>query len=212
MSKFVFSSWMAAVLLAAALPASADGVVDTGAPNGQAVGAYTLNSTDWYAAQVSLATSSVTDVKTHLLGGTAGETFTVALYADDGSSHLPTATALYSATATFSNDGWNGVSNLAGWTVTAGLYWLAFEVQPGQTLGDGGIYSGGLLDKGAANPVLSTAFDTSGGLSGYALTAPTPLTIGLQVSAVPEVATLPLLISGLGVLGLIAFARTRKAG
>jgi len=213
MKTFLMSTLTAAVLMAASVPASAALVVDTGAPNGQAVGAYTLSSTDWYAAQVNLVASSITDVATHILGGTVGETFTVSLYTDDALSHLPSSSALYSATATVTSaNGWNGLSNLMGWDVTtAGLYWFAFEVQGGQTLGDGGIYSGGLLDTGAANPVLRTAFDTSGGLNGYALTSPSPLSIGLQVSAVPVPASLPLLLSGLGVLGGIARKRKQQA-
>jgi hypothetical protein len=211
MTKFLLASLTAAVALASAMPASAALIFDTGAPNGQAVGSYTLNSTSWYAAEVNLPDGSVTDVSTHILGGTAGESFTVALYANDALSNLPNSNELYSATATFGSDGWNGLSNLAGWTVTGGLYWFAFEVRGGQTLGDGGIYSGGLLDNGAANPALRTAFDTTGGLSGYTVTSPTPYSIGLQVSAVPEPASLPMLLAGLGVLGGIARRRKPQA-
>lgn len=211
MNKFLISSFTAAVLAAAAAPASAALLFDSGTPNGSAVGSYTLGSMGWYAAQLSLPNASLTDVKAHILGGTAGETFTVALYTDDAATHVPSGDALYSATATFTSDGWNGVSNLTGWDVTSGLYWFAFEVRSGQTLGDGDIYSGGLLDKGASNPVLRTAFDTTGGLSGYSVTTPTPLTIGVQVSAVPAPAALPLLLSGLGLLGGIAKRRKQPA-
>ena len=199
----------AALALCAALPAHAATVVDTGAPDGVAVGSYAFDGSDWYAAQVSFAGASAIDaIMGHVLGGTAGETFTISLYADDG-ANLP-GTALYTATATFGSDGWNGVSGLSGWSVGAGAYWVGLEIQCTDTLGSAGV-TGALLDQGAPAPLAQWAWDSTGGF-GYDALGGT--SIGLRVdasavSAVPWPASGPLMLAGLALLAGVAGARRR---
>lgn len=195
----------AAVLLGCAAPASAAWVVDTGVPNGNPIGAYAFDGSDSYAGQVTFANAAqIVSVATHVLGGSAGETFTVLLYADSA-SHLPGA-ALYQATATFAVDGWNGVSGLSDWSVTAGNYWVAFEIGFGDNLGAGSA-SGALLDRGVPAPLSRTAFDAGGG---YQI-SPAPLDFGVRVAAVaaavPEPSVGLLMLAGFGAIGWVARRR-----
>jgi hypothetical protein len=189
--------------------AGATAVVDTGAPDGAAVGSYAFDASDWYAAQVSFAGASRIDgVLGHVLGGTAGETFTVSLYADDA-SHLP-GTPLYTASAVFAADGWNGLGGLSGWNVAAGDYWVGLEILGTDTLGSGSV-TGALLDQGAPSPLAHWAWDATGGF-GYDDLGAT--SIGLRVdatalSAVPWPASGTLMLAGLAWLAGMAAARRR---
>jgi hypothetical protein len=194
----------AALLLTSAVSARAGFVVDTGLPNGKAVGAFAFDSSDFYAGQIVFSNASqIESVAAHVLGGTAGETFTVALYSDNA-AHLP-GDSLYSATATFGTEGWNGLSGLTGWDVSAGNYWVAFEISFNDTLG-GASDTGALLDRGVPSPLSRTAFNAGGG---YQLGNP-PLDFGVQVgaiAAVPEPAVSVLMVMGLGGVGLMARRR-----
>ena len=196
----------AALALAASAPAVAAPVIDTGTPSGSAVGAYALDATDFYAGQVAFAqNASIRAVSAHVLGGTAGETFSLALYGDSA-AHLP-GTELHRATATFGADGWNGIGGLSGWDVLAGtLYWIAVELDGGDILGSGSA-TGALLDSGAPTPLARTAFNAG---SGYQASA-TQLSFGVQVDAdaqaVPEPASGLLVLAALGGMGAIARQR-----
>jgi hypothetical protein len=140
----------------------------------------------------------VQSLSAFITGGTAGETFTLAIYADSA-AHLPGGQQ-YAATAIMGADGWNGVSGLSGWLLGAGAYWAAIEVGPLDDLGSGSI-TGALLPLGVPDPLTKTAFSSGGA---YAATAQ-PLSFGLRVDAitVPEpaswllvLATVPLLRLG----------------
>ena len=196
-------------LLASASLAHAAAVVDTGTPNGAAVGALAFDAVDWTAAQVSFAqASNVNAIQGHILGGAAGETFDVSLYADDA-VHGP-GTLLYTTTATFGSDGWNGVSSLSGWTVAAGSYWVEFEIQGTDTLGSSSV-TGALLDVGAPNPLARTASTGDGGFS-YQDGA---LSFGLRVdasavSAVPDAAGALQVMAGMLLLTSLGVVRRRR--
>ena len=199
-----FASLAAALLLAAASSAHATRVVDTGTPNGSPIMAYTFDATDFYAGQVTFASNARIDaVFAHILGGTAGETFTIALY-DDNASHLPGA-LLQTVTATFGSDGWNGASALSGWNVSAGSYWIALELGFDDTLGQGSI-TGALLDRGVPSPLAHTAFNPGGGYQ------PGQLDFGLRVDAtvasIPEPETYLMMVAGLA--AITAAGRRRR--
>ncbi len=193
----------AAVLLAASAPAHAVLSVDTGTPNGNAIGAFAFDSNDFYAGQITFAAdTTIQDISTHVLNGATGETFTIALY-DDSAAHLP-GTALYSATANVDANGWNGVSGLIGWNVQAGSYWVGLEIGSTDTLGTASL-NGALFDRGVATPLAQTAFNSG---SGYQATA--GLDFGLRVSsvpAVPEPSEILLMLAGL--VALVPVVRKR---
>ncbi|MEP6502080.1 MAG: hypothetical protein ABJD97_02025 [Betaproteobacteria bacterium] len=208
MIKPLLASFATALALCGA--AGAATVVDTGTPDGVAVGSYAFDGSDWYAAQVSFASASTIDaILGHVLGGTAGETFTVSLYADDA-SHLP-GTALYTGSAVFGADGWNGLTGLGGWNVAAGDYWVGLEILGTDTLGAGSV-TGALLDQGAPAPLAHWAWDATGGF-GYDALGTT--SIGLRVDAmaastVPWPASANLMAAGLALLAATAAARRRS--
>ena len=196
-----------AALLAAAPLAQSATVIDTGSPNGSAVGALAFDGIDWTAARVSFAKAADVDaIQGHFLGGAAGETFDVSLLADDAASGP--GTLLYTTTATFGADGWNGAVGLAGWTVAAGNYWVEFEIQGDDTLGSSSA-TGALLDVGAPNALALTASTSDGGFS-YTRDA---LAIGLRVDAVavvPEPASAAQLTGGLLLLSSLTLVRRKR--
>ena len=205
----MIKSLLAAVATALALcsAAGAATVVNTGTPDGQAVGAVAFDGVDWYAAQVSFAEASRIDaVLGHVLGGTAGETFTVSLYADDA-SHLPGA-VLYSGTAVFTANGWNGLTGLGGWNVAAGDYWVGLEIQGADTLGAGSV-TGALLDQGAPSPLARWAWDSTGGF-GYDALGATSIGLRVDASAVPWPASGTLMLAGLALLAATTARRRTR--
>ena len=196
----ILSLTTAAWLLTGAASASAALPVDTGTPNG-APFAYAFDSSNSYAGQVTLIEATqVASIAAHVVGGSAGETFTVSVYSDSA-AHVP-ETALYAATATFAVDGWNGISGLSGWNLAAGNYWIGLEIGALDTLGTA--TGNALLDSGTPHSLLRTAFNSGSGYSA------SPVDFGLQVAAVPEPASVALMLAGLAVT--LPLARRRRVG
>ena len=199
-NSVILSLTAAAWLLAGAAPARAALPFDTGAPSG-APFAYAFDSSDFYAGLVTLdEAAQLSSIAAHMVGGSAGETFTLTIYSDSA-THLPD-TALYAATATFTVDGWNGVAGLSGWNLAAGSYWVGLEIGALDTLGTA--TGNALLDRGTPRPLAQTAFNSG---SGY---VSSPVDFGLQVSAVPEPANVALMLAGL--VGLVPLTRRTRRG
>ena len=199
--------FLAACALAIAASSQAATVVDTGTPSGVAVGSDLFDSIDWYAAEVSFASAARIDaIYAHVLNGSAGETFTLSLYADDGAS--APGTLLYTTTATYGSAGWNGVSGLSGWDVASGSYWVGLEVQWSDTLGSSSV-TGALLDLGAPSPLAHWASDTTGGF-GYDAIGTTSLGLRVDATAVPEPASGLLMLAGLPLLAAAARRRSQR--
>jgi hypothetical protein len=201
---------LAAIALLATVPlARAAAVVDTGTPNGQTLGALAFDSVDWTAAQVSFSQAvDIDSIQGHILGGARGETFDISLFADDAVQRP--GTLLYTTTATFGADGWNGASGLSGWNVTGGRYWVEFEIQGADTLGSSSD-TGALLDIGAPNPLALTATTGDSGFS-YAIGAES---IGLRIDAnsvtsVPEPRAALQLLAGSLLLTSLSLTRPRR--
>ena len=201
MNKMLLSSLGAAAAIAFAPSAQAALAVDTGTPNGPAVGSLVFDGSDWVAAQVGFAdTSTIAAIAGHILGGTSGETFDISLYDGGATPGAP----LFTTTATFGTDGWNGASGL-DWTVAPGSYWIEFEVNWNDTLGTTSTATGALFDTGVAHPV-QTATTPDWGFT-YDASAQS---IGLQVSVVPEPAGALQVLAGMLLLSTLAFVRRRR--
>jgi len=197
MSKYLTIAGSLALMFA--VNANAALVVDTGAPDSLGF-PLQLDANDKYAGQVSFSQDlTINSIQTYLNANEAveGDTFTISLYqnASNGVGGL-----INTATATYAADGWNGI-NLLNWNVTAGTYWVGIEES---TVGV--VFS---LPVSVANPLTHTAFTADGYLASYGVYD--GLKFGLQidatVAAVPETDTYAMLLTGLGIMGLVARRR-----
>jgi hypothetical protein len=203
MIKHLLAALSLAALSALAPLAQAATLVDTGTPDGNAVGALAFDAFDWVDAKVSVGHAADIDaIRGHILGGAAGETFDITLYAADGVQGP--GTLLYTTTATYGASGWNGASGL-GWNVAAGDYWVEFEIQGQDTLGSSSV-TGALFDTGAPNPLATTASTPDAGFT-YDVS---PLSFGLQVSTVPWPSSAALMLAGVVLLSASSLARRRR--
>jgi hypothetical protein len=197
----------AGVILAAFLApgaANAAFVLDTGVPTGAGLPS-TLDGNDYYAAEFTLGSGqTITGIQAYMTAGLdqPGATFTVDLYsASDFGTR--TASPVYSSQATFTADGWNGLSNLNVSGLAAGNYWAALEVGASDSA------TGLELPVPGANgtvPALGYAFNAG---SGYTSVGAQPFGAEVTVAPVPLPAAVWLLGSGL--LGLGAARRGRRA-
>lgn len=187
--------------------AKADFVLDTGAPAGSST--FVLNTADYYAGEFNDTTgAAITGLSAYLTQGVGqpGDTFTFDIYANSGFTSRPNTrpAPLFTATGTFTTNGWNTTS--VNWTPpSTGDYWLALQVSsttqtkgldlPGETS----------LTTGTM-PALAFAF---AGTSGQYSTSGAP-GVGLEItesSPVPLPNSVWLLASGLLGLGLMTRLR-----
>ena len=196
----VASSALALAVAFASAPASAAIIVDTGEPLG--VFGADLNVTQGFAARFTVTTTTqLTDLTGYLQANSEPGTFTVAVRAD---GETPGA-VLFSDTAT-ADVGYDfyGVHG-ASWLVGPGSYWLAFQVQPGDTLD-------GYIANDAPSPQDTEAYSWAGAWEHY-----DHLQLGVRISgdavaAVPEPAAWALMLTGfLGAGALLRTARRRQA-
>lgn len=177
--------------------AQAATLIDTGTPdNSQFAGA--VDGSNFLALQFTAAQAwQIDGISTFLAGGQPGEHFSLSLYRESA-GHLP-GELIASTAVSFAADGWNGATAL-GWQLpTAGRYWLGLEGVDGSFNAP----TGGLRMPGA------TAF--ADGSRNGAYQAYAGLQFGLQMTgAVPEPASIALLLAGLLVVGTTAKAKQAR--
>lgn len=169
----------------------ADIIVDTGTPN-QLGSALMLSDAQWLAAEFSTTQNwQIDSLKGFINADTSSPnnaTYTVALYGNGSNNRPDTNSEVFSQQTSFTSDGWNGLQGL-NIALSAGTYWLAFEVRAGDTLQ-------GLMPVFAPNPVQTAYNDTTANF-GYVPTTGSSYNFGVQVSAVPLPPALWLFASGL---------------
>jgi hypothetical protein len=151
--------------IGSASPVAADLIVDTGTPpitNPSGQGDPIVASYQWLAGEFQLTQAhTITAMQGYLSSNGPAATFTMTLYSDGGD--IP-GTALFSSSAlappvTFNGLGqavpdWYGSTGTA-WTVGPGIYWIAVEVRPGDTLE-------GFMPIPAPNPLSHEAIANNG--------------------------------------------------
>jgi hypothetical protein len=213
--KFKLISVIAFVFMAPGLgTASASAfILDTGTPPTPSSGTPlpVLNAVDWYAAEFhATAGETITQLSAYLSQGAGqpGNTFTWDIYSASGAFLVRSSqreAPAFTATGNFSANGWNSVG--VDWTVpTTGNYWVAMQVSgatqtPGLDLPPESSISSGTV------PALAFAF---AGTS-HQFAVETTTGVGIQVTATPLPAALPLFAGGLGALGLFGWRRKRRA-
>jgi len=192
----IFLATLASTAFAA--NAHAASLLNTGTPDDSGM-PISLDATDYAASKFHIdGNYTISDIAGYLIGGNSGDTFTVALY-QDNNGHV--GAQLQSAQATFSSDGWNGVSAL-NWHAGTGDYWVAFEVGGDDSLSNFNL----LLPLTAPNHAAATAFNDGSGYHNFA-----GFDYGVQVNgvaAVPVPAAAWLFASGIG--GVIGLRKRRK--
>ena len=183
--------------------ANAAFILDTGVPTGAGL-PVTLDGNDFYAAEFTLGSGqTITGIQNYMTSGLddSGATYTVALYS---SSDFGTraATPIFSSQATFTADGWNGLSNLQLSGLAAGNYWEAVEVGADDSA------TGLALPMPGGNgtvPAMAYAFNAGSGYTSVGAQA-----IGAQVTVSPVPLPAAVWLLGSGLLGLSAARRGRR--
>ena len=205
MKQFKLAIWAGALAAAFLAPgiASADFVLDTGAP------VTTLSTTQFLAAEfAATAGESITSLSAYLTegAGNVGDTFVFDIYSSASFTGRATGRVLdYTATGTFTANGWNTTS--ANWTpTTTGDYWLALQVS--STTQTKGLSAPGAGISTASGTAPALAFAFAGTNGQYALSSAAPVALEISTAPVPLPAAVWLLGSGLA--GLATWRRRRS--
>ena len=201
---------LASLLIAPGL-ASAAFVLDTGAPSSDTGAPVSVLSTSQFLAdEFSVAAGlNVTSLSAYLTEGVGqpGDTFTFDINSSAGFTSRPSSrpAPVFTATGTFSANGWNSAS--VDWVpASTGTYWLALQV--GSTTQTKGLDAPGLGISTTSGSAPALGFAYAGTTGQYALSSAAPVAMEITAAPVPLPATAWLFASGLFAVG--GFARRRR--
>lgn len=184
-------------------------ILDTGTPAGNS--SVLLNSAQWLAGEFAVtAGTDISTLSAYLTQGVGepGDSFTFDIYSSNGFTGRSSGRILdYSATGTFTANGWNTTS--VNWTPTStGDYWLALQVSsPAQSPG----FDAPVEASASTGTVPALAFAVAGTNGQYTTTGAPPIGLEITSAAVspPTDGPMPLwALGGLGA-GLVAIASRR---
>lgn len=188
-----------------AISARADTIVDTGTPDNSIW--WSFNSTQFFGAEFTVTQdTTITSLEGYFSNwGNAG-TVDFALHADNG--YLPGAVLFSSSLAMNGSDplAWYGVFGL-DWTVSAGTYWVSFKP-------DANVF--GTMPDMAPDPLLQYGqangnYNWGGGYEGAWSHLHLGVRINGEASAVPDHGSIALVWALVGVAGVVAHRRVRRA-
>jgi hypothetical protein len=219
--KLNITSICAAVAAIALSPsiANASFVLDTGTPTSTS-GPVVLNASQWLAGEFSVAAGEdITSLSAYLTqgAGQVGDTFSFDIYSNSGfiNGRSYGNSLVYSATGTFTANGWN--TTAVNWVPTStGNYWLALQLTSANT---NSITHSSRAESGLDAPVetsattgtvqaLGFAYLGSGTLGQYTTAGASP--IGLQINAAPVPLPAAVWLLGSAVAGLGAMRRRKS--
>jgi hypothetical protein len=203
-NKLILAVTLTLAALAPAVASADSFILDTGIPQGSGAPVELLTSS--FAAELYItAGETITQLSAYLTQGSGevGSTFEWSLYSAAGpflnSRNIEAAS--FNAIGTFSGNGWNSVA--VDWTATtSGYYWIALSPQndPGLDLP--------LETSDSTGTVPATAFAYTG--TNHEFMTDTAYPVGIEVTATPLPAALPLFAGGFGVVAMIAQRRKRQ--
>jgi len=200
----------AALAVSASAQAASIDLINTQTPSGSNIGANTLDASNWLAERFTVNAPVVIDsISVFLTSMDAyadqGKSFTLALYNSAGTTPALNFNGanqgqVQQASATYLQDGWNGVSGL-NWSLAAGSYWLAVEV------GDGANAASNLMAPAGATPMAEAVATYVGGQRYQAATAADTFGLHITAAPVPEPEQWALLLAGLGTCAILRARR-----
>jgi hypothetical protein len=188
--------------------AQADVFVNTGAPSGGGYSPLTLDGGAWLAAEFTTSQAwNVANIEGYINGDSSqiGNTFTITVY-DNSTSNTPLLNSEeYYGQATFTGNGWNGLTGITGLNLAAGTYWVAFEVGSN---GNSDTFTG-VMPVATSSPLTTAAYD---GISvgGYQVQSVAGYDIGVQISSVPLPSSVLMFASGVLALGGFGFGKRKS--
>lgn len=194
----------ASVFCLVSLSAGATTIVDTGMGSLiPGTNYWSVDDVQWLAGEFTVSSdTSIDSIEGFMGSNVGGPEGTIAIYTDGGeipgAELFSTAFSLGSRTQPM----WVGASGLA-WDLTAGTYWVSFEVRSGQTLH-------GTMAGAAENPLSGYAAKYSPFGTFEWIEADT-LDIGVRIMSSPVPIPAAFWLFGSGLLGLVGMARRKKA-
>ena len=181
MNKFSYLLGIALLAMTHAQWVQADVIADTGVPQGSGYASLSLDSGDWLAAQFATTQEwKIGGIEGYITDNgddtQIGNSFTISVYKNNA-DNLPTlAGKEFSRSVKFTGNGWNGLTGL-NLDLSAGSYWVAFEIGAGNTLQ-------GSMPVSTANP-LTTAWYDGISTGGYQATTGVGNDFGVFITSVP---------------------------